>query len=162
STGGHCRACLVEVNGRVVPSCVHDAVDDAEVSTETPRLQAYRRDLGELMRAESEPRGRVRGALETWGVTGERYGRAASRERRDASHPYLRVDLNACILCRRCVRACEEIQGQFVYAIEGRGRGSRLAWGADRFVDSACVSCGACVTTCPTEALSSVDLERSV
>jgi len=160
SVGGHCRACLVEVNGRCVPSCAHPALDGAEVLTDSPRLKAYRRDLGELMISESAPRGRVGGALETWGVTGERYGRAGTGSRRDESHPYLRVDLDACILCRRCVRACEEIQGQFVYAIEGRGSSSTLAWGADRFVESACVSCGACVTACPTEALSSADLER--
>jgi formate dehydrogenase major subunit len=96
-------------------------------------------------------------ALAAWGVNGTRYGPAPGPARRDATHPYLRLDLDRCILCRRCVRACDELQGQFVYAIQGRGHSSRLSWGGGSFADSDCVACGACVTACPTGALSDVD-----
>jgi formate dehydrogenase major subunit len=160
STGGHCRSCMVEMDGRMVAACTARARDGAVVLTDTPALRAYRRDLGELMVSESTPGGAVGRTLSLWGVDGSRYGRAPRRHEPDASHPYLRIDLDACILCRRCVRACEEIQGQFVYSIVHRGAESRIAWGTSRFADSDCVSCGACVTTCPTGAISDVDRVR--
>jgi formate dehydrogenase major subunit len=155
--GGHCRSCMVEVDGRVVAACTTAARDGAVVRTDSAALRAYRRDLGELMVSESTPGGAVGRTLSLWGVDGTRYGRAARRHEPDASHPYLRIDLDACILCRRCVRACEEIQGRFVYSVVDRGAASRLGWGASRFADSDCVSCGACVATCPTGAITDVD-----
>jgi len=171
SRGGHCRACLVEVDGRWVAACTTPARDGMVVRTGGERLEEYRRDLGELMLSESRPAGTVGATLARWGARGERYARPgtaaeAGREggaapARDHSHPYLQLDLSRCILCRRCVRACEEIQGQFVYAVEGRGAASRLAWGGGPFAESPCVSCGACVTTCPTGAISDVDRERA-
>ncbi len=157
SAGGHCRSCMVEVDGEVVAACTTPARDGAEVRTDTPSLRAYRRDLGELMVSESAPGGAVGRTLSLWGVDGARYGRATRRYEPDASHPYLRVDLDACILCRRCVRACEEIQGQFVYSVLHRGASSRIAWGTGRFADSDCVACGACVASCPTGAITDVD-----
>ena len=157
SPGGHCRSCMVEMDGEVVAACTTAARDGAVVLTDTPALRAYRRDLGELMVAESTPGGAVGRTLSLWGVDGARYGRAARRHEPDASHAYLRLDLDACILCRRCVRACEEVQGQFVYSVTHRGAESRIAWGSSRFADSDCVACGACVTACPTGAISDVD-----
>jgi formate dehydrogenase alpha subunit len=129
------------------------------VLTDTEALRAYRRDLGELMLSESRPAGPVAAILSAWGADGSRYGAPALRGVQDRSHAYLRFELDRCILCRRCVRACDEIQGQFVYAIEGRGAESRLAWGAGSFAASACVSCGACVTSCPTGAIMDSDRE---
>ncbi len=158
---GHCRACLVEVDGRPQAACVTPAREGADVRTNTTRLRAYRRDLGELMRAESQPGGWVGRTLAEWGVDGTRYRKPASRAGRDASHPYLRLDLDACILCRRCLRACEEIQGQFVYAVEGRGPSARLAWGGTPFAETGCVSCGACAASCPTGAISDADREAA-
>jgi len=161
SPAGHCRACMVEVDGRPQAACVTPARDGAEVRTHTERLRAYRRDLGELMRAESLPGGRVGRVLTEWGVEGTRYRRPASRAVHDASHAYLKIDLDACILCRRCVRACEELQGQFVYAVEGRGSSARLGWGGVPLAETDCVSCGACVATCPTGAITDADRETA-
>ncbi len=157
--GGHCRACMVEVDGRLLPACTTAALAGAVVETESARVREYRRDLGELMAAESSPRGAVAALLRAWGVTGWRYDATSRAEApaRDAGHPFLRLDTSACILCRLCVRVCAEVQGQFVYAVEGRGAASRLSWGDGAFSDTDCVSCGACVSVCPTGAISDVD-----
>src|SRR5271165_2567601 len=160
SVGGHCRSCLVEVDGRYVAACSTPALDGMSVLTESAAMAAYRRDLGELMLAESAPLGSVGAQLSAWGATGLRYAARGETARVDASHPYLRMDLARCILCRLCERSCAEVQGQFVYAFEGRGVGSHLAWGVEKFADSDCVGCGACVAICPTHALSDVDRER--
>jgi formate dehydrogenase major subunit len=95
--------------------------------------------------------------LRDWGCDGTRYAVNRDGGRKDESHPYLRIDLDACIRCRLCLRACEEIQGQFVYAFEGRGRTTRLTWGEGPFAESDCVACGACVDVCPTGAISDMD-----
>ncbi|MGC5584670.1 formate dehydrogenase subunit alpha [Ornithinimicrobium sp. W1679] len=79
-------------------------------------------------------------------------------EGRDASNPYFDYDPQACIVCSRCVRACADIQGTFALTVEGRGFGSRIAPGPTDMLGSECVSCGACVQACPTEAL----VERSL
>jgi formate dehydrogenase alpha subunit len=165
STGGHCRVCLVEADGHLVAACTTPAHDGMTVATRSERLWEYRRDLAELMLAESRPQGWVGVLLAGWGADGLRYGAGAtgpSAAPADRTHPYLRLDLSRCILCRRCIRACEEIQGQFVYAVEGRGSSSRLAWGGGRFADSPCVACGACVTACPTGAITDADRERPI
>ncbi len=161
SMGGHCRACVVEVNGRAVASCTMPARDDLDVQTDTPRLLAYRRDLGELMLAESTT-GRLAPTLAAWGCDGTRYAprteRAAARS--DRSHPYLALDLASCIKCRLCVKGCEELQGQFVYAFAERGAATRLTWGPIAFDATACVACGACASLCPTGAITDVDRLR--
>jgi len=72
----------------------------------------------------------------------------------DSSNPYFTFDASQCIACYRCVRACDDIQGTYALTVEGRGFASRITAGqADSFMDSDCVSCGACVDNCPTEAL---------
>ena len=109
-SGGHCRTCIVEADGRHVPACTAPARPGQRVLTDTDRLRAYRRDLGELMRAEAAPGGAAADWLRIWGVTGERYGAAGAAPAgaasagaapgiapkitapaRDASHPYLRL-----------------------------------------------------------------------
>jgi formate dehydrogenase major subunit len=160
SNGGVCRSCMIEADGRTVAACTTPAEDGMVVRTDTPRLREYRRDLGELIRAESDPAGSVRRTLDGWGVSGTRYRRWRPRGAEDRTHPYVHVDLERCILCRRCVRACAEIQGEFVLAVTGRGSASRLHWAGGSFADSGCVSCGACVEACPTGALFDADREN--
>lgn len=160
SAGGHCRACLVEVDGRFVPACTTAAREGMVVRTDSEELRAYRRDLGELMLHESQPGGEAGELLRSWGADGARYGRSTPRFAPDRSHPYLRADLGRCILCRRCIRACEEIQGQLALTAHGRGASTRLYWGEGGFSHSRCVSCGACVAQCPSEALTDADRER--
>ncbi len=164
SRGGHCRACLVELDGRVVPACTTPVRPGAHVGTHTPRLEAYRRDLAELVLAESSPRGRARAVCEAAGADGSRYPKLPRDDRHDASDPYLRLDLDACIKCRLCVRACGEIQGQFVYAFRGRGADARLTVGPAglRLDETDCVSCGACASVCPSDAVTDVDRQRAL
>ncbi len=161
SSGGHCRSCLVEVDGRHVAACTTPARAGSTVRTDTARIRAYRRDLGELLAVEATPGGVVGATLAGWGVTGERYGRAPGGPPTDTSHPYLRLDLDACIGCRLCERACDGIQGQFVYAFTGRGATTRLSWGDTSFAESPCVACGACAAVCPTGAVSDRDRDRA-
>jgi formate dehydrogenase major subunit len=100
---GRCRACLVEIDGRVVAACTTPARAGQDVLTRTPRLCDYRRDLGELMRSEATPAGEVQRVLESLGVTGERYS-AHNRERRDTTHPHIHLNLQRCITCRNACR----------------------------------------------------------
>ncbi len=160
--GGHCRVCLVEVDGRHVPACSTPARDGCSVRTRTPALDAYRQDLAELMLSESQPRGRAAVLCTTLGADGTRYAPASPvAPRLDDSHPYLRLDTDACIKCRLCLSVCDEVQGQFVYAFGGRGADAHLTWGVGPFADSACVACGACASACPSEAISDVDRQRA-
>lgn len=154
--GGHCRACLVEVDGQHRCACSTAAAEGMEVRTDSPELLAYRRDLGELMLAEGHA-GSLAATLQEWGCDGERYRNQPDPRPADHSHPYLRLDPQACIRCRLCERACAQVQGQFVYAFVGRGSQTRLDWGGGDFVDSPCVACGACVEACPSGAISDRD-----
>jgi formate dehydrogenase alpha subunit len=159
--GGHCRACLVELDGKLVAACTTNARDGQHVRTKSEKLESYRLDLAELVLAEAQPAGRVARALDELGATGTRYERPERERAVDFSHPYLRFDLQRCIACRLCERACAELQGQFVLATLGRGRETRIGWGEHAFVETACVSCGACAAVCPTGAISDIDRLRA-
>jgi formate dehydrogenase alpha subunit len=170
---GGCRLCLVELRraGRTVAAC-HTALPPGEiVVTSSDRLTRLRRGILELMLAAPElDAARLAAGPGEFARLLERHGlarpsgvvraraAAAAPSAVDDSHPYLRFDPALCILCRRCVHACEEVQGQFVYGLEGRGAETRLVYGSSaRFADSDCVACGACVELCPTAALSDAD-----
>lgn len=165
---GTCRLCMVEVEGseRLQAACHTALRPGMRVWTATTALERLRRDVLGLF-AGAHPDACFRPdpdgtELERWMA---RYGvdrpeRTSSGESasRDASHPYLRFDPARCILCRRCVRVCNEIEGRFVFGIEGRGGRSRLIVGEnDRLASSDCAACGACVDRCPTGALLDVD-----
>jgi formate dehydrogenase major subunit len=82
---------------------------------------------------------------------------------KDTSHPYMTSDLSKCIMCYRCVRACDEVQGQLVLSVMGRGFDSQIIKGANEsFMESECVSCGACAQACPTSAISDVFQSKSL
>ena len=170
---GSCRMCLVEIDGRrgTPASCTTPVAPGMVVQTQTPTVERLRRGVMELYLSDHpldcltcSDNGDcelqdVAGAV---GVRDVRYGYAGENhltDVKDTTNPYFDYDPSKCIVCSRCVRACEEVQGTFALTIAGRGFGSRVAAsGGESFMDSECVSCGACVQACPTATLQ----ERSV
>jgi formate dehydrogenase major subunit len=162
---GACRSCLVEADGRIVASCSVPASDVREVLTGSERVVRIRRGVLELTAA-MQREGRSGGGphaqtaartLERQSVDRSRYPlRTASNE--DASNPFFVFREEACILCGRCVVACQALQHISAIGLAGRGAGTRVTPGADvSFRESACTSCGSCVAACPTTALSPKD-----
>ncbi|HJV72116.1 formate dehydrogenase subunit alpha [Ideonella sp.] len=165
---GSCRLCLVEIEGRrgFPASCTTPAEAGMKVRTQTPRLQELRKGVMELYISD-HPLDCLTCAAngdcelqDMAGVTGlreVRYGFDGANHlqaKKDESNPYFTYDASKCIVCNRCVRACEETQGTFALTISGRGFESRVSPGQDQaFMDSECVSCGACVQACPTATL---------
>ena len=173
---GSCRLCLVEIEGRkgYPASCTTPAENGMVVHTQTPKLQDLRKGVMELYisdhpldcltcsangNCELQDMAGVTGLRNVrYGVGGAVVGGVAGAHHTDAtkdeSNPYFSYDPAKCIVCNRCVRACEETQGTFALTISGRGFGSRVSAGQDQpFMDSDCVSCGACVEACPTATL---------
>lgn len=161
---GSCRVCLVEVEGmRGYPaSCTTPVAANMVVRTESEALSRLRKGMLALylsdFPAQDVPAGwsEFHRTLEQVGITDHPY--TVSKHHLDApiddSNPYFLFDPAKCIVCNRCVRACEEIQGTFALTIDGRGFDSKVVAGQDQgFFESNCVSCGACVQTCPTQAL---------
>ena len=163
---GSCRLCLVEIEGRPGPvaSCTEPAAEGMVVRTETQTVARLRRGVMELYVSDhpldcltcaangdcelQDVAGRV-GLREVGYVDPANHLQADV----DATNPYFSFDPGKCIVCSRCVRACGEIQGTFALTVEGRGFDSRVVTGGEDFFSSECVSCGACVQTCPTAAL---------
>ena len=166
---GSCRVCVVEVEGRggTPASCTTPVAEGMVVKTESDRLSRIRKGVMELYLSDhpQEWESRKGGAdcelhdvAEQVGVETIRYadgGRNHLDCGVDDSNPYFSFDSSKCIVCSRCVRACNEVQGTFALTVEGRGFDSRISAGTpiDDFISSDCVSCGACVQACPTEAL---------
>ena len=164
---GSCRLCLVEIEGRrgYPASCTTPVAEGIEVKTETPKLEDLRRGVMELYISDhpldcltcatngdcelQDMAGRVGLRDVRYGYEGENHLDAI----KDESNPYFTFDPSKCIVCSRCVRACEEVQGTFALTIDGRGFESKVSAGNKDFMDSECVSCGACVQACPTATL---------
>jgi len=170
---GSCRLCLVEIEGRAgtPASCTTPVADGMVVHTKGERLERLRKGVMELYVSDhpvnSLDRAQHRDVdlletAETVGLHEVRYGFDGARHRNpgiDDSNPYFSFDPAKCIVCSRCVRACEEVQGTFALTVSGRGFDSIIAAGMDeKFIESECVSCGACVQACPTGSL----LEKTV
>jgi formate dehydrogenase major subunit len=159
---GVCRMCLVHVKGlaHLVPACTTLLQDGMDIETHTPELEAGRRSLLTLMawRYPAEAVNRFpdkdfHRAIRECGLEGELRGAPSDLTREDRSHPYIAVDMARCIDCHRCVRICDELQGQGVWQIMGRGFETRIEPDGQSLRESSCVGCGACVDTCPTGAL---------
>jgi len=158
---GNCRACMVEIKGERVlaPSCCRQPAKDMEVSSRSPRAVHSQKMVLELLKADAPGTDFKPGAneLSYWseklGVVKSRF---APREQpaTDASHPAMWVNLDACIQCTRCVRACREEQVNDVIGYAHRGAHSRIVFDMDDPMGaSTCVACGECVQACPTGAL---------
>ncbi|WP_233234955.1 formate dehydrogenase subunit alpha [Bordetella sp. LUAb4] len=165
---GSCRLCLVQIDGRrgYPASCTTPVEAGMVVFTETPKLHELRRGVMELYISDHPldcltcPANGDCELQDMAGVVGlrdVRYGYKGANHldsAKDESNPYFSYDPSKCIVCNRCVRACEETQGTFALTISGRGFESRVSAGQDQsFMDSECVSCGACVQACPTSTL---------
>ncbi|QJQ00100.1 formate dehydrogenase [Herbaspirillum rubrisubalbicans] len=169
---GSCRLCLVEIekDGRRMKgypaSCTTPCEPGMKVQTQTPKLAEIRRGVMELYisdhpldcltcptngNCELQDMAGVVGLREVrYGYEGENH----TKMKKDESNPYFTYDPSKCIVCNRCVRACEETQGTFALTINGRGFESRVSAGQmEAFMESECVSCGACVEACPTATL---------
>jgi formate dehydrogenase major subunit len=166
---GSCRLCLVEIDGRkgYPASCTTTVAAGMKVRTESPTLTKLRRNVIELYVSDhpldcvtcpANGHCELQDVAERLAVTETRFGLAGANHARaehDVSNPYFAFDPSLCIVCSRCVRACDETQGTLALTVEGRGFDSRIAASAhSSFLDSECVSCGACVEACPTAALS--------
>ena len=169
---GSCRICLVEVEGEERPhgACHTPLAAGMSVRTTSAGLESLRREILGLVLSEhaegrfeaNERGGEFERLLQRFGFPKSPFGHRGERGEVDASHPYLRFDATRCITCRRCIHACAEIQGQFVFAIAGRGGDSHVVFGpGERFAESACTACGACVDHCPTGAISDRDREAA-
>ena len=176
---GSCRLCLVEIDGRrgTPSSCTTPAADGMVVHTQTERLRKLRRGVMELYISdhpldcltcaangdcELQDMAGVVGLRDVRYEAGDNHFEARQNGeanpkyiQKDETNPYFTYDPSKCIVCSRCVRACEEVQGTFALTIEGRGFESRVSAGtaSDDFMSSDCVSCGACVQACPTATL---------
>jgi formate dehydrogenase major subunit len=157
---GNCRACVVEIKGERVlaPSCCRFPTQGMEVTTNSPRALTSQKMVLELLLADMpEQEYTLDNKLKQWaGKLGVQKTRFPRREqpKADLSHPAIAVNLDACIQCTRCVRACREVQVNDVIGYAGRGDRSQIVFDFDDPMgESTCVACGECVQACPTGAL---------
>ncbi|HWV63619.1 MAG TPA: molybdopterin-dependent oxidoreductase, partial [Oxalicibacterium sp.] len=165
---GSCRLCLVEIDGRrgYPASCTTPAEAGMKVRTQTPKLADIRRGVMELyisdhpldcLTCPANGNCELQDMAGVVGLRDVRYGYDGENHlkmEKDESNPYFTYDPSKCIVCNRCVRACEETQGTFALTIDSRGFDSRVSPSQyEDFIDSECVSCGACVDACPTATL---------
>ncbi|WP_110707107.1 formate dehydrogenase subunit alpha [Salinicola sp. CR57] len=170
---GSCRLCAVEIEGRrgLPASCTTPVTEGMAVTTQNARLAKLRRNVMELyisdhpldcLTCPANGDCELQDMAGAVGLREVRYGFDGANHldaETDDSNPYFSFDPSKCIVCSRCVRACNEVQGTFALTIEGRGFDSKVAAGQNEpFMDSECVSCGACVQACPTSTL----MEKSV
>lgn len=157
---GGCRLCVVEVEGseRLVPACTTPCSDGLSVLTHSPQVIAQRKTNLELLAYEypaDEPLSEhveFHRYLMEYGVLPK--GAIDRDAFKDFEHPYLRVDMDKCVYCYRCVRICDEVQGQFAWRAWNRGDRTRILPDKGlKMLDSSCVSCGACADTCPSGAI---------
>ena len=178
---GSCRVCSVDValekDGRTkaVASCHTPVMEGQYIYPETDNIKTLRKNIIELVvtdhpldcaTCEVDGNCELQDVAAQVGITDHRYPKEFSNhtaQAKDLSHPYMTSDMSKCINCYRCVRACDEVQGQFVLSMAGRGFDAHIVKGKNEsFFDSDCVSCGACSQACPTSAISDVFKSKSV
>ena len=177
---GACRVCSVDValeqDGpvKVMASCHTPVSEGIYIYPSSERILKLRKNIIELvltnhpldcLTCEVNNNCELQEVAARVGVRDVRYpvGKDNLNRTRDLSHPYMTSDLSKCINCSRCVRACDEVQGMFVLSMAGRGFESRIIKGMDTsFMESSCVSCGACAQACPTSAISDVYESKSI
>jgi formate dehydrogenase major subunit len=165
---GSCRLCLVEIEGAkgLPASCTTEARHGMKVTTQNKKVADVRRNVMELyisdhpldcLTCPTNGDCELQDMAGAVGLREVRYGYAGENHldaKKDVSNPYFTFDPSKCIVCSRCVRACEEVQGTFALTIQGRGFESKVSPSQNQpFLDSECVSCGACVQACPTATL---------
>ena len=163
---GSCRLCLVEIEGRsgLFAACTEPVRDGMAVHTQSEAIARMRRGVMELyisdhpldcLTCSANGDCELQDMAGAVGLREVRYADGANHLDApvDGSNPYFSFDPSKCIVCSRCVRACDEVQGTFALTIDGRGFGSSVQTGAEDFFSSECVSCGACVQACPTATL---------
>ncbi|MEM7172629.1 MAG: formate dehydrogenase subunit alpha [Pseudomonadota bacterium] len=164
---GNCRACMVEIEGERVlaASCVRQPAEGMVVNTATERAKKAREMVFELLVADQpkqetahDPESRFWNWASDLGVTESRFPARAHVEA-DSTHPSIAVNLDACIQCNLCVRACREVQVNDVIGLAYRGGSAKIVFDFDTGMgDSTCVACGECVQACPTGALMEANL----
>jgi formate dehydrogenase major subunit len=178
---GSCRVCSVEVgrvgNGmhlKTVASCHTPVEEGMMIFTESESIQKLRKNIIELvltdhpldcLTCEVNGNCELQDVAARVGIRKVRYPAGENHLDREAdhSHPYMTSDLSKCIMCYRCVRACDEVQGQLVLSVAGRGFDNKIIKGLDQdFFSSDCVSCGACSQACPTNAIHDVYQSKAV
>ncbi len=177
---GSCRVCSVDValekNGpsKTFASCHTPVAAGQYIYTDSQNIQRLRKNIIELvltdhpldcLTCEVNGNCELQTVAARVGINSVRYPEGENHldREKDLSHPYMVSDLSKCINCYRCVRACDEVQGQFVLSMAGRGFDSQIIKGLDEsFEDSPCVSCGACSQACPTAAISDVFQSKSI
>jgi formate dehydrogenase major subunit len=165
---GSCRLCLVEIDGRrgTPASCTTPVEPGMVVRTQTPHLAKLRKGVMELyisdhpldcLTCAANGDCELQDQAGAVGLRDVRYDVTADHlgQKKDHSNPYFDFDPSKCIVCSRCVRACDEVQGTLALTVQGRGWDSSISAGlsSDNFLGSECVSCGACVAACPTATL---------
>jgi formate dehydrogenase major subunit len=165
SNCGACRMCLVKLEGRDAPvaACVTPLADGMHIVTEDARLDGARKFVLEMhahrypgVAVAADPTATFHSLMAKYGVSSNGY--VPDPTLVDDSHPYLHVDMNQCIACMRCVRVCDEIQGESVWKVAQRGWRTLVHPDGPSMLESSCVSCGACADVCPTGAI----LDRTV
>jgi formate dehydrogenase major subunit len=177
---GSCRVCSVDValekggNTKTMASCHTPIAENQYIYPDSKEIKALRKNIIELvltdhpldcLTCEVNGNCELQTVAAQVGIRNVRYPEGENHldRQKDLSHPYMTSDLSKCINCYRCVRACDEVQGQFVLSMAGRGFDSQIIKGHDQsFMESDCVSCGACAQACPTSAISDVFQSKAI
>ncbi|MBF0446042.1 MAG: molybdopterin-dependent oxidoreductase, partial [Magnetococcales bacterium] len=170
---GGCRLCLVEVEGaKPVASCHTPVQEGAVYTTNSKKLNRIRRNILELIISDhplecltctANGRCELQNLAQQFGIRAPRYiNPKTNTHKADFSHPFIKMEMEKCIACGRCVRGCDEVQGSHILAMAGRGFNSRIVAGNDTTLEEAnCVSCGQCISQCPVGAFIDVGQQKN-